>query len=123
MPCCQLIGWLWLSDTDALLCMLLSPIGCRLQMGLSGAALAFTCSQGTTALLLVLYTVWRDARMAARQHEEATWCRPGWAVFAGERGRESSFSWRTSCRVTIWCMAMMVIPHEPCVTPSRGVQL
>lgn len=53
-------------------------------MGLAGAALAFTCSQGTSALLLVLYTVVRDARMAAQGHEEATWCRPSCAMFAGE---------------------------------------
>jgi Na+-driven multidrug efflux pump len=54
-----------------------------LQLGLAGAALAFSCSQGTTALLLVLYTVVRDARMAANKHEEATWCRPSMAMFAG----------------------------------------
>jgi Na+-driven multidrug efflux pump len=60
-------------------------------MGLAGAALAFTCSQGTSALLLVLYTVVRDARMAAAGHEEATWCRPSCAMFAGESGYQLQF--------------------------------
>jgi hypothetical protein len=56
---------------------------CRLQLGLTGAALAFTCSQATTAVLLILYAVIRDARMAAQKHEQATWCRPSLAIFAG----------------------------------------
>lgn len=58
-------------------------MSCRLHMGLAGAALAFTCSQATTAVLLTTYTVVRDARMAAKAHEEATWCKPSMAMFAG----------------------------------------
>lgn len=67
-------------------CRVLWHCLCRLHLGLAGAAMAFTCSQATTALLLVLYMAWRDTRMAAQQHEQATWCRPGRAMFAGEGG-------------------------------------
>jgi Na+-driven multidrug efflux pump len=63
--------------------MLCLAVLCRLQLGLQGAALAFTCSQGTTALLLVLYTIGREVRLAAAGDETATWCRPSMAVFAG----------------------------------------
>jgi hypothetical protein len=55
-------------------------------MGLAGAAIAFTLSQATNALLLLCYTVCRDACKAAARAEDATWCRPGRAMFAGARG-------------------------------------
>lgn len=38
---------------------------CSYHLGLTGAALALMLSSGTTALLMVLFTAWRDARMAA----------------------------------------------------------
>lgn len=67
-----------------MLCVLwVSSCCCRLQLGLTGAALAFSCSQATTAVLLTLYAIVRDARMAAQQHEQATWCKPSLAMFAG----------------------------------------
>lgn len=55
----------------------------RLDLGLSGAAMAFTASQAVNALLLLLYTAWRDARMAAASHAAATWPRPSWAMLQG----------------------------------------
>jgi MATE family multidrug resistance protein len=50
---------------------------------LTGAAYAFVLSQATSCLLLIGYTAWRDAHMAASGHPEATWSRPSMAVFAG----------------------------------------
>jgi len=38
----------------------------RFKLGLAGAALAFMLTQVSSALLLMAYTIWRDAFMAAR---------------------------------------------------------
>lgn len=55
----------------------------KLQLGLTGAAYAFVLSQATSCLLLICYTAWRDAAMAAAGDPQATWSRPSMAVFAG----------------------------------------
>ncbi|WIA28922.1 hypothetical protein OEZ86_011446 [Tetradesmus obliquus] len=55
----------------------------KLQLGLTGAAYAFVLSQATSCLLLIGYTAWRDAAMAAAGDPQATWSRPSMAVFAG----------------------------------------
>jgi hypothetical protein len=72
-----------LRDWCAVLCCECHVVLCRLQLELQGAAIAFACSQGTTAFLLVLYTIVRDVRMASRGAENATWCRPNMTMFSG----------------------------------------
>lgn len=54
-----------------------------MHLSLIGAAYAFVLSQATSCLLLLGYTVWRDATMSASGDEAATWTRPGPAVFQG----------------------------------------
>eukprot|EP00878_Enallax_costatus_P024109 GHUV01025702.1.p1 GENE.GHUV01025702.1~~GHUV01025702.1.p1 ORF type:complete len:494 (+),score=51.79 GHUV01025702.1:73-1554(+) len=55
----------------------------RFQLALQGAAYAFVLSQGTSCLLLLGYTVWRDVRLCTTENDAATWTRPNVAVFQG----------------------------------------
>lgn len=87
-----------------------STCWCRYQLGLTGAAYAFMLSQGTTCLLLICYTVWRDASMAAARAAEATWTAPSLAVFSGW-GRYLSYG-VPACLMTCmewWCYEMLIL--------------
>eukprot|EP00775_Hariotina_reticulata_P009063 gene9063-9233_t len=55
----------------------------RFKLGLAGAALAFMLTQVSSALLLMAYTIWRDASMAAKDDPHATWQKPSLAMFSG----------------------------------------
>jgi hypothetical protein len=41
-------------------------VSCRFKLALAGAAQAFMLTQVSSALLLMAYTIWRDASMAAK---------------------------------------------------------
>ena len=55
----------------------------RLQMGLDGAAYANLLSQGSSALLLLIYVIFRDARDMGK--ESGTW--PGFQIAKALDGR------------------------------------
>ena len=48
--------------------------------------MAFACSQGTPALLMIAYVIARDVRMATTGDEAATWGKPSMAVLRGKMG-------------------------------------